>query len=121
MASPHSALQLMSSCLTGRKQRVKVHGICSSYRDIKVGVPQRSLLGPLLFNIFINDLNIFVPHMYLRLHADDTTGYFSDTSPTVLQFVVNSELNVLSSWFDQNHLLVNNDTTQALYPTVLQY
>ena len=52
--------------------------------------------------------------MSLRLYADDTTGYYSDTSPTVLQFVVNSELSLLSSWFDQNHLLINNDKTQAL-------
>ena len=52
--------------------------------------------------------------MSLRLYADDTTGYYSDTSPTLLQFVVNSELSLLSSWFDQNHLLINNDKTQAL-------
>ena len=71
-------------------------------------------MGPLLFNIFINDLNFFVPYMSLRLYADDTTGYYSDTSPTLLQFVVNSELSLLSSWFDQNHLLINNDKTQAL-------
>ena len=58
-------------------------------------------------------VNFFVPHMSLQLYADDTTGYYSDTSPTVLQFVVNSELSLLSSWFDQNHLLVNNDETQA--------
>ena len=70
-------------------------------------------MGPLLINIFINDLNFFVPHMSLRLCADDTTGYYS---PTVLQFVVNSELSLLrrSSWFDQNHLLVKNYKTQAL-------
>ena len=50
----------------------------------------------------------------LRLYADDTTGYYSDTSPAVLQFVVNSELSLLSFWFDQNRLLVvNNDKTQA--------
>ena len=91
-----SALHLMPSYLTGHKQRVKVHGVCSNYRDVKVGVPQGSLLGPLLLNIFINDLNSFFPHMSLRLYADDTTGYYSDTCPTVLQFVVNSELSLLS-------------------------
>ena len=52
--------------------------------------------------------------MSLRLYADDTTGYYSDTSPTVQQFVVNSERSLLSSWFDENRLLVvNNDKTQA--------
>ena len=72
-------------------------------------------MGPLLFNILINDFKIFVPHMsLLRLNADDTTGYYSDTSPAVLQFVVNSELSLLSFWFHQNRLLVvNNDKTQA--------
>ena len=59
-------------------------------------------------------LNVFVPHMPLRLYTDDTTCFYSDTSPTALQFDVNSELSLLSSWFDQNHLLVNNDKTQAL-------
>ena len=71
-------------------------------------------MGPLRFNIFINDLNFFVPYMSLRLYADDTTGYCSDISPTLLQFVLNSELSLLSSWFDQNYLLINNDKTQAL-------
>lgn len=80
-----------------------------------MGVAQDSFMGPLLFNILINDFKIFVPHMsLLRLYSDDTTGYHSDTSPVVLQFVVNSELSLLSFWFDQNRLLVvNNDKTQA--------
>ena len=49
--------------------------------------------------------------MLLRLYADDTTGYFSDTSPTVLQFVI---LSFLSSWFGDNCLLFSIDKTQAL-------
>ena len=52
--------------------------------------------------------------MSLRLYADDIAGYYSDTSPTVEQFVVNSKRSLLSSWFDENRLLVvNNDKTQA--------
>ena len=82
--------------------------------NVKVGVPQGSLLGPLLFDIFINDLNFFIPHISLRLYADDTTGYYSDTSPSVLQLIVNSEFSLLSSWFDQNRLLLNNDKTHTL-------
>ena len=52
--------------------------------------------------------------MSLRLYADDTTEYFSDTSLTVLQFTMNSELRLLTFWFDHNCLQINNDKTQAL-------
>ena len=108
-----SALKLMSSYLLGCRQHVKVQGLCSSYQDIKKGVQPGSLLGPLLFNIFINHLSIFVPYRSLRLYADDSTGYLSDTSPSVVKFVMNSELS-LSSWFDDNCLLIDIDKTQAL-------
>ena len=109
-----SALSLMSSYLLGRKQRVCLHGVCSSYSELRAGLPQGSLLGPLLFNIFINDLNYAVPDVSLRLYADDTTLYASDVSPITLQFVVNGGLSRLSEWFDSNYLLINNAKTQAL-------
>ena len=51
-----------------RKQRVCLHGVCSSYSELRAGLPQGSLLGPLLFNIFINDLNYAVPDVSLRLY-----------------------------------------------------
>ena len=69
------------------------------WRTIKTGIPQGSLLGPLLFNMYVNDLNYFITDTSLRLYADDTTQYASDVSPMVLQFVINSDLGVLSSWF----------------------
>ena len=93
-----SALDLVSSYLLGRKQRVKLQGTFSSYSIVKAGVPQGSLLGPLLFNIFINDLNFCAPSISLRLYADDTTGYASDIFPAVLEFVFNNDLRLLTTF-----------------------
>ena len=61
-----------------------------------------SLLGPLLFNIYMNDLNYFIEGTSLRLYADDTTVYASDTSPVVLEYIINSDLQVVCTWLQHN-------------------
>ena len=68
----------MTAYLIGRRQRVKLDGVHSTGRTIKTGVPRGSLLGPLLFNMYVNDLNYFITNTSLRLYADDTTPYASD-------------------------------------------
>ena len=87
---------------------------CSNWTPIRCGVPQGSLLSPLLFNIFMNDMNEAVNDSSLRLYADDTTQYMADKSPTVLQFSLNQDMERLSSWLDHNYLQANRDKTQAM-------
>ena len=68
-----SALKLIQSYLSGLLQRVKCNGNVSDWLPIRCGVPQGSLLGPLLFNIFVNDVNYSAGFSSIRLYADDTT------------------------------------------------
>ena len=70
--------------------------------------------GPLLFNVFINDLNFSVQLSSLKLYADDTTAYSSNTDISALELSLNKDLENLSSWFASNYLSVNSKKTQAM-------
>ena len=74
-------IELMKAYLHDRRQRVKVNGTYSNWRTVRTGVPQGSLLGPLLFNVFINDINFFIDNVSLWLYADDTEPNTSPTNP----------------------------------------
>ena len=117
------AISLMSSYLRGRKQRVKLANVYSQWRSVNTGLPQGSLLGLQLFNVYMNDLNYFVRDTSLRLYADDTTAYSSDVSPLILDYFINFDLEITSNWFQQNYLRVNVSEAQAMAigPSLYRY
>ena len=100
------AFKLLSSYLTYPKQFVDFNRLHSELKDIKYGVPQGSSLGPLLFIIYVNDLQNTVD-CTPRLFADDTCLIFQASNPIILQGIINKELKNLNIWCCANKLTVN--------------
>ena len=99
--------------LTNRKQVVTINGINSDQRDITVGVPQGSVLGPILFLILINDLPNAVAFLSI-LFADDTTFQLNGKNPSELYDKANIELEKASEWFACNKLTLNISKTKYM-------
>ena len=99
-------LHLLSSYLTYRKQFVNINRLHSELKDIKYGVPQGSFLGPLLFLIYVNDLQNAVD-CTPRLFADDTCLIFQTSNPFILQGIINKELKNFKHMVLCNKLTVN--------------
>ena len=100
------------SYLTNRKQYVYVNNVSSDIKCINCGVPQGSVLGPILFLLFINDLTS-IPALadMLKLFADDTNLFISDSNITHLETKCNIALTVLAEWMSANKLTINYEKT----------
>ena len=106
-----TALSWFRSYLSDRKQFVSVNGISSLTSGITCDVPQGSVLGPLLFLIYINDLPNSSKISTFFLFADDTNIYFESDDLTRLTEKINKELNKVKSWLDCHKLSLNVDRT----------
>ena len=105
------ALDWFTSYLSNRMQYVSINGHISEYRHISCGVHQGSVLGPLLFLLYINDLPNVSKHLSFYLFADDTNIYFEANDLLTLQKVMNRELRHVKKWLDANKLALNIDKT----------
>ena len=106
-----SVYNWFDSYLTNRKQYVFVNGESSQLRNITYGVPQGSVLGPLLFFIYINDLPNISKVLNFYIFADETNIYFEAESPEKLETILNHELKELHTWLIVNRLSLNIDKT----------
>ena len=117
-----TALNWFKRYLTKRTQYVDCNGIASSIREIETGVPQGSILGPLLFIIYMNDIHTVSDDLNFILYADDTTLSSPMCSFTrgcngnidIVSTLINSELNKIADWLAVNKLSLNVQKTKFM-------
>ena len=100
------------SYLSYRNQFVSLGGVSSNYLPITCGVPQGSILGPLLFIIYINDMHNAIKFSKVHHFADDTNLLFSHKNPKILRKRVNADLALLFDWLCANRLSLNVGKTE---------
>jgi len=111
------ALRLVHNYLSNRKQRAKVGNTYSSWSDILFGVPQGSILGPLLFNIFLADLFFIVDDMNIASYADDNTPYMAENNIDGIIESLEQASEKLFDWFKNNLFKSNADKCHVLIST----
>ena len=100
-------LKWFESYLFNRNHFVSFHGAPSEVCSISCGVPQGSILGPVLFVLLINDLEFQLKYRQIILYADDAVIYFADKDISIIQERLNTDLECISNWFSDNNLIVN--------------
>ena len=100
-----------------KENRVKINSSFSSYLDIFQGVLQRSILGPLLFNLFLCDLFLFVEEADIKGYTDDNTPYVYSENIDVNLEKLEEVGKVLFEWFSNNSLKGNADKCHLILST----
>ena len=95
------------SFLTNRKIYVSINSFFSQTKIVRYGVPQGSTLGPLLFLIYINDLNNALKKCIVQHFADDTSLLFGNKCPSEISCVMNNELQLLTDWLRAHKISLN--------------
>ena len=112
-----NAFNLIFDYLTEKKQRVKINSSFSSYLDIFQGVPQGSILGSLLFNLFLCDLFLFAEEADIMSYADYNTPHVCSKNIDITLEKLEEVRKVLFEWFSNNFLKANVDKCHLILST----
>lgn len=114
-----TSIKLIQSYLMQRCQKVVIDGHFSSFRTIDCGVPQGSVLGPILFSLYINDLHTVLKHCVCHLFADDVQLYLKQGTDNVRYAIelINYDLNRIQEWALNNCLILNANKSLAMIIT----
>ena len=109
-----STLKFFHDYLKERKQAVSIKGELSEFMDILAGVPQGSILGPVLFNIFINDMMYIFENTKITNFADDNS--LSKVAKTIEHLVnaLEKDSKIAIDWYEENHMIANADKFHAI-------
>ena len=105
-----SSLKLIQNYLSQRQQRVKVDSSLSKWLEIILGVPHGSILGPILFNVFIIDLLLFIKQTDICNFADDTTLYVCGKELDTISLKLEIETNTAIQWLKDNEVVANHQS-----------
>ena len=109
-----SVINWVRSYLTGRQQRVFANNSYSTYQAITQGVPQGSVLGPLFYIVYANDLSRIFKNSKFALYADDTVLYVSSKDIATSVRKLQEDLDALSAWCVDNGIMANTDKTKVM-------
>ena len=102
------------------KQRTEISIFYSSWQDILSGIPQGSILAPLLFNIFLCDLFLIINNIDFASYGDDNTPYTTDESAVKVIYKLEIEAKSLFTWFSDNQMKANPDKCHLLISSTSQ-
>ena len=114
IAKLDASLKLIHSYLSNRKRRVKINDTYCYWSEILFGVPQGSILGPLLFNIFICDMFYFLEDFDIVNYADDSTPYCAGKSAESVVNNLEQSSTILFKWLNNNYMKVNTSKSHLL-------
>ena len=109
-----NALKLMHSYLNNRKQQVQINNKFSSESTVIAGVPQGSIDGPLLFNLFINDLVFFIQYCTLSNYADDNNLFSMGKNKDQFKTFLSSDFKIINNWFYESFMVLNSEKSHFM-------